>query len=143
MPNAGKSTFISVISAAKPKIADYPFTTLVPNLGVVKKPDGSSFVVADIPGLIEGASEGIGLGYEFLRHVERTKFLIHITDMTVENPVYNFDTLNRELGKYNDRLSHTYQVVVLNKADAVLEETIEQLKAEFSKKADDVLSSQR
>ncbi len=138
MPNAGKSTFISVISAAKPKIADYPFTTLVPNLGVVKKPDGSSFVVADIPGLIEGASEGIGLGYEFLRHVERTKFLIHITDMTVENPVYNFDTLNRELAKYNDRLSHTYQVVVLNKADAVLEETIEQLKAEFSKKADDV-----
>ena len=138
MPNAGKSTFISSISAAKPKIADYPFTTLVPNLGVVQKPDGDSFVVADIPGLIEGASDGVGLGYAFLRHVERTKFLMHIVDMTTENPVRNFDVINAELAKYNDRLAHTYQLVVLNKSDAVDEERIQELKKEFGKKASDV-----
>ena len=86
----GKSTFISAVSSAKPKIADYPFTTLVPNLGVVKKPDGGSYVIADIPGLIEGASEGVGLGHEFLRHVERCRFLVHIVDLTAENPVENY-----------------------------------------------------
>ena len=95
MPNAGKSTFISSVSSAKPKIADYPFTTLVPNLGVVKKDDGGSYVIADIPGLIEGASEGVGLGHEFLRHVERCRFLIHIVDLTAEDPVKNYKIINQ------------------------------------------------
>ena len=90
MPNAGKSTLISTVSSAKPKIADYPFTTLIPHLGVVKKPSGDGFVIADIPGLIEGASEGIGLGHEFLRHVERCRFLIHVVDITQEDPVSNY-----------------------------------------------------
>ena len=96
MPNAGKSTLISVISEAKPKIADYPFTTLVPHLGVVKKPSGDGYVVADIPGLIEGASEGIGLGHEFLRHVERCRFLIHVVDITQENAIENYNKINLE-----------------------------------------------
>jgi len=138
MPNAGKSTLISVISAAKPKIADYPFTTLVPNLGVVKKPDGESFVVADIPGLIEGASEGVGLGHDFLRHVERTKFLIHIVDMLEPHPYHNFEIINNELKKYNERLANAYQIVVLNKADSALPEKTEELKKEFSKDQNDV-----
>ncbi len=119
MPNAGKSTLISVISSAKPKIADYPFTTLIPNLGVVKKPDGDGFVVADIPGLIEGASEGVGLGHEFLRHVERCRFLIHIVDLTLENPVENYKIINNELEKHGTRLANLYQVVALNKIDAI------------------------
>jgi len=97
MPNAGKSTLISVISAAKPKIADYPFTTLVPNLGIIKKPDGDGLVIADIPGLIEGASQGIGLGFEFLRHVERTRLLVHLLDMTEEDPINNYKIINKEL----------------------------------------------
>ena len=96
MPNAGKSTFISAVSSAKPKIADYPFTTLVPNLGVVPKSDGGSYVIADIPGLIEGASEGVGLGHEFLRHVERCRFLIHIVDLTADNPVENYKIINKK-----------------------------------------------
>ena len=140
LPNAGKSTFISVVSAAKPKIADYPFTTLVPNLGVVKKPDGDGFVIADIPGLIEGASEGIGLGYEFLRHVERTRFLIHLVDLTLENPVENYLKINEELKKYGGRLSDIYQIIVLNKIDAVDEEVVERYKAEFKKFGDDVFT---
>lgn len=119
MPNAGKSTFISAISSAKPKIADYPFTTLTPNLGVVSKPDGDGFVVADIPGLIEGASEGVGLGHQFLRHVERCKFLIHIIDLTAENPIENYNVINSELKKYGTRLNDVYQVVALNKVDSV------------------------
>ena len=102
MPNAGKSTFISVISSAKPKIADYPFTTLVPHLGVVTKPSGDGFVVADIPGLIEGASEGIGLGHEFLRHVERCRFLVHIVDLTQDNPIENYNKINLELKKHSE-----------------------------------------
>lgn len=122
MPNAGKSTFISVVSSAKPKIADYPFTTLVPNLGVVKKPNGDGFVIADIPGLIEGASEGVGLGYEFLRHVERCRFLIHIVDITQDNPLENFKIINNELKKHSEALAERYQIVVLNKIDAVTEE---------------------
>ena len=119
MPNAGKSTLISVISSAKPKIADYPFTTLVPHLGVVKKPSGDGFVVADIPGLIEGASEGVGLGHEFLRHVERCRFLIHVIDITGENPLENYLKINEELKKHSQRLADLYQVVALNKIDAV------------------------
>lgn len=138
MPNAGKSTFISVISSAKPKIADYPFTTLVPNLGVVKKPDGDAFVVADIPGLIEGASLGVGLGHDFLRHVERCRFLIHIVDISSEKPVENFYKINDELKKYNTRLSDVYQVVVLNKIDIVNVNDKMQYYSEFKKLVDDV-----
>ncbi len=119
-PNVGKSTLISHISAAKPKIADYPFTTLVPNLGVVSVEPGKSFVVADIPGLIEGASEGAGLGHQFLRHVERTRLLVHLVDvsgMTMRDPAEDFRIVNRELAAYSERLSALPQLVALNKAD--------------------------
>lgn len=138
MPNAGKSTFISVISSAKPKIANYPFTTLVPNLGVVTKPSGDGFVVADIPGLIEGASDGIGLGHEFLRHVERCRFLVHIVDLTMENPVENYNKINLELKKHSERLADLYQIVALNKIDAVDKKNVEKYLKEFKKLADDV-----
>ena len=138
MPNAGKSTLISVISSAKPKIADYPFTTLIPNLGVVKKPNGDGFVVADIPGLIEGASEGVGLGHDFLRHVERCKFLLHLVDLTKENPLENYNKINAELEKYSTRLSNLYQIVVLNKIDVLDDEMREHYLEEFRAVADDV-----
>ena len=138
MPNAGKSTFISAISSARPKIADYPFTTLVPNLGVVRKPTGDGYVVADIPGLIEGASEGVGLGHDFLRHVERCRFLVHIVDLTQENPMENYDKINDELAKYSDRLANLYQIVALNKIDAIDEETKENYYKQFKEVADDV-----
>ena len=95
MPNAGKSSFISKVSSAKPKIADYPFTTLVPNLGVVRKPSGDGFVIADIPGIIEGAHQGVGLGFEFLKHVQRCRFLIHVVDISNENAVENYHTINK------------------------------------------------
>ncbi|WP_224365822.1 GTPase ObgE [Hyalangium versicolor] len=120
-PNAGKSTLISRVSRARPKIADYPFTTLVPNLGMVQYKDNLSFVMADIPGLIEGASEGVGLGHQFLRHVERCKVLIHLIDMGAEgegrDPVKDFDILNRELEKYSETLAKKPQVVAPNKLD--------------------------
>ncbi len=119
-PNAGKSTLISRISAAKPKIADYPFTTLVPNLGVVRMPDGDSFVVADIPGLIEGAHEGAGLGHEFLRHVERTRVLVHVVDMAGSegrDPLEDFRAVNRELEAYNPALARRPQIAAANKMD--------------------------
>jgi GTP-binding protein len=120
-PNAGKSTLISRVSRARPKIADYPFTTLVPNLGMVQYKDSLSFVMADIPGLIEGASEGVGLGHQFLRHVERCKVLIHLLDMGAEgegrDPVKDFDILNNELKKYSAELSKKPQVVAANKLD--------------------------
>lgn len=138
MPNAGKSTLISVMSSAKPKIADYPFTTLVPNLGVVKKPNGDGFVVADIPGLIEGASEGIGLGHEFLRHVERCRFLIHIVDLSNENPFENYKIINNELKKHGTRLADLYQVVALNKIDCLDVNGRFNYFNEFKKVADDV-----
>lgn len=138
MPNAGKSTFISAISSARPKIADYPFTTLVPNLGVVRKPTGDGYVVADIPGLIEGASEGVGLGHDFLRHVERCRFLVHIVDLTQENPMENYDKINDELAKYSDRLANLYQIVALNKIDAIDEETRENYYKQFKEVAEDV-----
>lgn len=133
MPNAGKSTLISVISAAKPKIADYPFTTLVPNLGIIKTPDGEGIVIADIPGLIEGASEGTGLGHEFLRHVERTRILVHILDMFEDEPMKNFETINNELRKYGGRLTEIPQVVALNKIDISNELKVNILKEEFEK----------
>ena len=121
-PNAGKSTLISVISAAKPKIADYPFTTLEPNLGVVDLGEYKTFVVADIPGLIEGASEGAGLGDRFLRHVERTKLILHLVDVSSisgRNPVEDYEIINRELANYNQDLATRPQIVVATKIDAL------------------------
>ena len=138
MPNAGKSTLISAVSSAKPKIADYPFTTLVPNLGVVRKDNGDGYVIADIPGLIEGASEGIGLGHEFLRHVERCRFLIHLVDLTKENPLENYKIINEELKKHSEQLSKVYQVIALNKIDSVDEETKQKYYKEFKKLSNDV-----
>lgn len=138
MPNAGKSTLISAISSAKPKIADYPFTTLVPHLGVVKKDTGDGYVVADIPGLIEGASEGIGLGHEFLRHVERCRFLIHLVDITQDDPLKNYKLINEELKKHSEQLAGVYQVIALNKSDSVDDELKQYYYNEFKKIADDV-----
>lgn len=131
LPNAGKSTFISRMSSARPKIADYPFTTLVPNLGVVRKKSGDGYVIADIPGLIEGASEGIGLGHDFLRHVERCRFLLHIVDGTEENPIKNYQIINNELKKYSEKLANLYQIVAINKIDSIEEERLSELKEEF------------
>ena len=121
-PNAGKSTLISVISAAKPKIADYPFTTLEPNLGVVDMGDFRTFVVADIPGLIEGASDGAGLGHRFLRHVERTKLILHLVDVSSlsgRDPVSDYEIINRELANYDANLGVRPQIVVATKIDAL------------------------
>ncbi|MEE9523301.1 MAG: GTPase ObgE [Thermodesulfovibrionales bacterium] len=135
LPNAGKSTLISVISAARPKIADYPFTTLVPNLGVVKYEDFSSFVVADIPGLIEGAHEGVGLGHQFLRHVERTYMLVHlvdVSDMTKGDVVDNFKTINSELEKYAEDLARKPQIVVASKTDIANKEKLDKLRTHCS-----------
>lgn len=119
LPNAGKSTLISVISAAKPKIADYPFTTLVPSLGVVRKPTGDGTVFADIPGLIAGAHTGAGLGHEFLRHIERTRVLLHLIDLTSEDPIANYHIIERELQAYGRGLADRPQIIALNKVDAV------------------------
>ena len=138
MPNAGKSTLISRISSAKPKIADYPFTTLIPNLGVVKGPNGDGFVVADIPGLIEGASEGVGLGHDFLRHVERCRFLVHLVDLTAEDPFSNYEKINIELAKHSEKLSKLYQIVALNKIDAVDEEKKNDMFDKFKTVSEDV-----
>ncbi|MCB1538151.1 MAG: GTPase ObgE [Rhodospirillales bacterium] len=133
MPNAGKSTFLSRVSAAKPKIADYPFTTLHPNLGVVKT-TGREFVVADIPGLIEGASEGTGLGTRFLGHVERTRVLIHLIDITQDDPAGAYKTLRRELKKYGEGLYEKPEIVALNKADALGPELAADVAKTFAKK---------
>ena len=136
-PNAGKSTLLSVVTSATPKIADYPFTTLDPNLGVVKTKSGDSFIIADIPGIIEGASEGIGLGLKFLRHVERTRLLLHMIDVSGLNgrdAVQDFDQINNELEKYSDKLINKKQIVVANKID-VMQDTA-QLEA-LRKKAEE------
>lgn len=142
-PNAGKSTLISVISAAKPKIADYPFTTLEPNLGVVDLGDFKTFVVADIPGLIEGASEGAGLGDRFLRHVERTKLILHLVDVSSisgRNPVEDYEIINRELANYNEELATRPQIVVATKLDALDEpERLESLRERAAKDGKDFL----
>ncbi len=136
-PNAGKSTLISVISAAKPKIADYPFTTLEPNLGVVDMGDFRTFVVADIPGLIEGAADGAGLGHRFLRHVERTKLILHLVDVSSlsgRDPVEDYEIINRELSKYDEELGKRPQIVVATKIDALDEpERLETLKKRAKK----------
>ena len=124
LPNAGKSTLISALSAAQPKVADYPFTTLVPNLGVVRKPTGDGTVFADIPGLIEGAHQGAGLGHDFLRHIERTRLLLHLVDITSPDPIADFQTIQHELQAYGRGLAQRPQILALNKVDAVDEETI-------------------
>ena len=125
-PNVGKSTFLSIVTDAKPKIANYHFTTIEPNLGVVKTEHGESFVIADIPGIIEGASEGVGLGIQFLRHVERTRLLLHVIDVSgVEgrDPVQDFYTINEELKTYSEKLSTRKQIIVANKIDIMQDET--------------------
>ena len=126
-PSVGKSTILSVVTAATPKIADYHFTTLEPNLGVVKSEYGDSFVIADIPGLIEGASEGTGLGIQFLRHIERTRLLLHVIDVSGSegrNPVEDFYIINRELEKYSKKLAKRKQIIVANKIDSMQDETL-------------------
>jgi len=137
-PNAGKSTFISRVSAARPKIADYPFTTLTPHLGVVKYKDSPAFVVADIPGLIAGAHEGAGMGIQFLRHVERTRVLVHLIDIsegTHTGAWKNFIAVNRELKSYNPQLLDKEQLVCLNKIDLpAVREKVKKTVAQFSKK---------
>ena len=125
-PNVGKSTFLSVVTDAKPKIANYHFTTIEPNLGVVKLQSGDSFVIADIPGIIEGASEGVGLGIQFLRHVERTRLLLHVIDVSgIEgrDPVQDFYTINEELKSYSEKLSTRKQIIVANKIDVMQDDT--------------------
>jgi len=120
LPNAGKSTLIAGISSARPKVADYPFTTLTPTLGVVATTRREPFAVADIPGLIEGAHAGTGLGIRFLRHVERTRLLVHLVDVAAidpDHPLKDFETVNRELAQYSRALSEKPQIVVLNKMD--------------------------
>ncbi|MGA9291017.1 MAG: GTPase ObgE [Ignavibacteriaceae bacterium] len=126
-PNAGKSTLISVVSAAKPKIADYPFTTLEPVLGIVKYKDYQSFTIADIPGIIEGAHEGKGLGHKFLRHIERTKILLFLIDITSENYQESFDILNKELTNYSKVLSGKKKIIALSKADLLEEKEIKKI----------------
>lgn len=127
LPNAGKSTLIAALSAARPKIADYPFTTLVPNLGVVRKPTGDGTVFADIPGLIEGASMGIGLGHEFLRHIERTRLLLHVIDSTSADPIADYRVINQELSAYGRGLAERPQMIALNKIDALEDGMIEEI----------------
>ncbi len=123
LPNAGKSTLISALSSARPKIADYPFTTLVPNLGVVRKPTGDGTVFADIPGLISGAHQGAGLGHDFLRHIERTRVLLHLVDGTASDPIADYQIIQQELQAYGRGLGDRPQIVAINKADAIDEET--------------------
>ena len=125
LPNAGKSTLISTLSAARPKIADYPFTTLIPNLGVVRKPTGDGTVFADIPGLIEGASQGAGLGHDFLRHIERTRLLLHVIDATSEDAIGEYNMIMQELKAYRRKLQDKIQIIALNKIDAVDKESVD------------------
>lgn len=139
IPSAGKSTLISRISNARPKIADYPFTTLVPNLGVVDmrafdKHDHYSFVVTDIPGLIEGAHEGKGLGHEFLRHVSRNQILLHLIDATSQDPLKDYEVINKELIKYEQTLAEKEQLVVINKIDAIDKTELKSLIKKFEQK---------
>ena len=136
-PNVGKSTFLSRTTSATPKIADYHFTTLEPNLGVVKNEDGESFVIADIPGIIEGASNGTGLGLQFLRHIERTRLLLHVIDVSgVEGrkPVEDFKIINDELKNYSEKLSARKQIIVANKIDSMQDESLYKDLEELAKK---------
>lgn len=131
LPNAGKSTLIAALSSARPKIANYPFTTLVPNLGVVRKPTGDGTVFADIPGLIAGAHQGLGLGHEFLRHIERTRLLLHLVDATAADPVENYRTIQAELTAYRGDLAARPQLVALNKIDALGEADLDAIATEL------------
>jgi GTPase len=133
LPNAGKSTLLSVVSAARPKIADYPFTTLHPQLGVVRS-DGNSFVLADIPGLIEGASEGAGLGTRFLGHIERCIVLIHLIDVTSDDPVADYKTVREELKSYSKELAKKQEIIVFNKTDAIDAKSLEKKLKAFKSK---------
>lgn len=138
-PNVGKSTILSMVTSARPKIADYHFTTLEPNLGVVKTEYGDSFVIADIPGIIEGASQGVGLGLKFLRHIERTRLLLHVIDVSGSEdrtPVEDFKTINEELKKYSEKLFTRKQIIVANKADALQDETLFKDLENLAKKED-------
>ena len=133
LPNAGKSTLISVLSSARPKIADYPFTTLIPNLGVVRRPSGDGTVFADIPGLISGASKGIGLGHDFLRHIQRTKLLIHLIDCASNDPLLDLKTINDELISYGYGLILKPRLLVLNKKELLSENEIKKVHEEIEK----------
>ncbi|MDP3299690.1 MAG: GTPase ObgE, partial [Phenylobacterium sp.] len=135
LPNAGKSTFLAAVSAAKPKIADYPFTTLAPNLGVVDLSTNERFVIADIPGLIEGASEGAGLGTRFLGHVERTAVLIHLVDATQDDVAEAYRTIRQELAAYGEGLEDKREILALNKVDALDDETRAAKAAELTEAA--------
>ena len=141
-PSVGKSTLLSITSKAKPKIADYHFTTLAPNLGVVETKDHRSFVMADLPGLIEGASQGVGLGHQFLRHIERTKVIVHVIDMSAtdgRDPYEDYKVVNAELGEYNMRLLERPQVVVANKMDIpVASENLVEFKKRLAEDGEDV-----
>ena len=140
-PNVGKSTLISVVSAARPKIANYHFTTLIPTLGVVKYTDDTSFVMADIPGLIEGASEGVGLGHEFLRHVERCRLIVHVVDVSGcegRDPIEDFDLINRELANFSAELAERPMLVAANKSDLATDEQKEKFCAEMKKRGYEV-----
>ncbi len=141
-PSVGKSTLLSITTKAKPKIADYHFTTLAPNLGVVETKDHRSFVMADLPGLIEGASQGVGLGHQFLRHIERTKVIVHVIDMSAtdgRNPYEDYKVINAELGEYNMRLLERPQVVVANKMDIpVASENLVEFKKRLAEDGEDV-----
>jgi GTPase len=144
-PNVGKSTFISRVSRARPKVADYPFTTLVPNLGVVRLTDERTFVIADIPGLIEGASAGAGLGHQFLRHVERCRVLLHIVEATFttgpdRTPKDDFEVINRELAQYAPELAKKPQVVVLNKIDAIDPKDVAEYRSYFAQDGIEMLT---
>ncbi len=132
LPNAGKSTYLSVVSRARPKIADFPFTTLVPQLGVVEI-DGASFVMADIPGLIEGAHEGVGLGVRFLGHVERCRTLLHIIDIHEDNLAENYKIVRQELSEYGGDLDKKHEIIALNKIDLLSPEALEEKKQQLEK----------
>ncbi|WP_213486533.1 GTPase ObgE, partial [Thermobacillus xylanilyticus] len=146
-PSVGKSTLLSVVSAAKPKIGAYHFTTLTPNLGVVSVEEGRSFVLADLPGLIEGAAEGVGLGHEFLRHVERTRVIIHVVDISASegrDPYEDWKTINAELAKYNEKLAQRPQIIAANKMDVPgAEENLasfrERIEAELGENAPEIV----
>ncbi len=141
-PSVGKSTLLSITSKAKPKIADYHFTTLAPNLGVVETKDHRSFVMADLPGLIEGASQGVGLGHQFLRHIERTKVIVHVVDMSAtdgRDPYEDYKIINQELGEYNMRLLERPQIVVANKMDIpAAQENLEEFKSKLTADGEEV-----